>query len=357
MFCAGEHGNHFPPGLSGGSNADNFAKPLDATGFIESVGAIRWDGVNGPGVLITFDFDHPASKIARHPPRMCSSSGMGPTSLRSYSMPNTASRIAWSCARPELRAKPHATAPASSGAVPCPPGPTHPSASAPSWKFGPAPGRLARSCNSICPDARNRVGTVARERGRCTGSTLTMYRFDADHRSGAAARHGLVGHGRVVAGLGAAPRRAGGTGGTYLVEVDADDGAVINVHEAPDLDRILGWSPTGERVAWSTFGTRSARTLWSMRVDGSDALTARGRRLLGRYRLVPERSGAALYDRLPAAIRSHACTHGLDRWRRRGGSSGRSRPTASRTSPGWRGRACLASRGSGPEVPSRRPDG
>ena len=64
---------------------------------------------------------------------------------------------------------------------------------------------------------------------------------------------------------------AGGTGGTYLVEVDADDGAVINVHEAPDLDRILGWSPAGDRVAWSTFGTRSAGTLWSMRVDGSDA--------------------------------------------------------------------------------------
>lgn len=33
MFCAGEHGNHFPAGLSGGSNADNFAKPLFATGF------------------------------------------------------------------------------------------------------------------------------------------------------------------------------------------------------------------------------------------------------------------------------------------------------------------------------------
>jgi hypothetical protein len=68
MFCAGEHGNHFPAGLSGGSNADNFAKPLFATGFIESVDpAFAGDGVNGPGVLITFDFDHPASKLAPHP--------------------------------------------------------------------------------------------------------------------------------------------------------------------------------------------------------------------------------------------------------------------------------------------------
>ncbi|HKX74401.1 MAG TPA: hypothetical protein VJR05_03340 [Acidimicrobiia bacterium] len=25
-FCAGEHGNHSPPGLSGGSRADNLAK-------------------------------------------------------------------------------------------------------------------------------------------------------------------------------------------------------------------------------------------------------------------------------------------------------------------------------------------
>jgi len=67
MFCAGEHGNHFPAGLSGGSNADNFAKPLVATGFVESVTPYAGDGVNGPGVLITFDFDHPASKLAPHP--------------------------------------------------------------------------------------------------------------------------------------------------------------------------------------------------------------------------------------------------------------------------------------------------
>ena len=66
MFCAGEHGNHFPAGLSGGSNADNFAQPLFATGFVESVEPYAGDGVNGEGVLITFDFDHPASKLAPH---------------------------------------------------------------------------------------------------------------------------------------------------------------------------------------------------------------------------------------------------------------------------------------------------
>jgi hypothetical protein len=67
MFCAGEHGNPFPAGLSGGSNADNFAKPLIATGFVESVEPYAGDGVNGAGVLITFNFDHPASKLAPHP--------------------------------------------------------------------------------------------------------------------------------------------------------------------------------------------------------------------------------------------------------------------------------------------------
>ena len=70
MFCAGEHGNHFPAGLSGGSHptANNFAKPLFATGFIESVDDdFEGDGVNGSGTLITFDFDQPASKLAPHP--------------------------------------------------------------------------------------------------------------------------------------------------------------------------------------------------------------------------------------------------------------------------------------------------
>ena len=67
MFCAGDNGNPFPAGLSGGSNADNFARPLFATGFVESVEPYAGDGVNGPGVLIMFDFDHPASKLAPHP--------------------------------------------------------------------------------------------------------------------------------------------------------------------------------------------------------------------------------------------------------------------------------------------------
>lgn len=67
MFCAGEHGNHFPAGLSGGSKGNNFAKPLFATGFVESVEPYPGDGVNGSGVLIAFDFDHPASKLAPHP--------------------------------------------------------------------------------------------------------------------------------------------------------------------------------------------------------------------------------------------------------------------------------------------------
>lgn len=63
MFCAGEDGgNHFPPGIS---TPENFARPLVATGFIESV--TPFTGDQGPGVLVTFDFDHPASKLAPHP--------------------------------------------------------------------------------------------------------------------------------------------------------------------------------------------------------------------------------------------------------------------------------------------------
>jgi len=49
------------------SSCTLLAKPLFANGFIESVEPYAGDGVNGPGVLISFDFDHPASKLAPLP--------------------------------------------------------------------------------------------------------------------------------------------------------------------------------------------------------------------------------------------------------------------------------------------------
>ena len=56
QWCAGR-GELFPAGLSGGSNADNFARPLLASGFIESITP------HLDGVLITFNFDNPNSKL------------------------------------------------------------------------------------------------------------------------------------------------------------------------------------------------------------------------------------------------------------------------------------------------------
>lgn len=64
MFCSPSGGNPFPPGIS---KESNFARPLMATGFVESIEPYAGDGVNGPGVLVTFDFDHPASKLGPHP--------------------------------------------------------------------------------------------------------------------------------------------------------------------------------------------------------------------------------------------------------------------------------------------------
>lgn len=62
MFCSG-HGNPFPAGLSDPARG-NFAQPLVKTGFIESVAPYAGDGTNGPGLLVSFDFDNPASKVA-----------------------------------------------------------------------------------------------------------------------------------------------------------------------------------------------------------------------------------------------------------------------------------------------------
>ncbi len=63
QWCAGR-GDLFPPGISGGSNADNFARPLFANGFATVVAPFDPPGEQPVGVLIQFDFDHPASKIS-----------------------------------------------------------------------------------------------------------------------------------------------------------------------------------------------------------------------------------------------------------------------------------------------------
>jgi hypothetical protein len=59
QWCAGR-GELFPNGLSGGSNADNVAKPLFASGFATTV---PFTGSEGPGLLIQFDYDNPNAKV------------------------------------------------------------------------------------------------------------------------------------------------------------------------------------------------------------------------------------------------------------------------------------------------------
>jgi hypothetical protein len=46
-----------PPGITGGSKADNFAEPLEASGFIEGVVPFR------DGFLLQFNYDNPNSKV------------------------------------------------------------------------------------------------------------------------------------------------------------------------------------------------------------------------------------------------------------------------------------------------------
>ncbi len=59
MPCSGGKAIFGPPGITGGSNADNFANPLFASGFASFIPG------GGPGGddLISFDENHPASKI------------------------------------------------------------------------------------------------------------------------------------------------------------------------------------------------------------------------------------------------------------------------------------------------------
>lgn len=62
MWCATGHSQFDPPGISGGSSADNFAQPLFASGAASVVGLYN-DGTNGDHPLIAFNFDAPQVKI------------------------------------------------------------------------------------------------------------------------------------------------------------------------------------------------------------------------------------------------------------------------------------------------------
>ncbi|MGD8199139.1 hypothetical protein ACQE98_00575 [Ornithinimicrobium sp. W1679] len=57
QWCSGQ-GELSPPGISGGSKADNFAKPLEASGFIGEELAEHDDGLR-----IVFNYDRPNSKV------------------------------------------------------------------------------------------------------------------------------------------------------------------------------------------------------------------------------------------------------------------------------------------------------
>ena len=56
QWCSGQEPLG-PPGISGGSGADNFAKPLEASGFIEGVVPFR------DGFRVNFDYDNPNAKV------------------------------------------------------------------------------------------------------------------------------------------------------------------------------------------------------------------------------------------------------------------------------------------------------
>lgn len=62
QWCA-DRGPLLPPGITGGSRADNFAQPLNAMGFTVVIPGFDPGDGRDPGLLITFDFSHPASKI------------------------------------------------------------------------------------------------------------------------------------------------------------------------------------------------------------------------------------------------------------------------------------------------------
>ncbi|MGH8824234.1 MAG: hypothetical protein ACRDVN_07150 [Jiangellaceae bacterium] len=56
QWCSGQEPLG-PPGISGGSRADNFAKPLEASGLIEGVVPFQ------DGFLVKFNYDNPNAKV------------------------------------------------------------------------------------------------------------------------------------------------------------------------------------------------------------------------------------------------------------------------------------------------------
>lgn len=56
QWCSGQEPLE-PPGVSGGSSADNFAKPLIASGFIGGVVPFR------DGFVVSFNYDRPNVKV------------------------------------------------------------------------------------------------------------------------------------------------------------------------------------------------------------------------------------------------------------------------------------------------------
>lgn len=61
QWCSGQE-ELAPPGITGGSNANNFAKPLIASGFVTG-DLVPFTGSEGPGLLVEFDYDLPNVKV------------------------------------------------------------------------------------------------------------------------------------------------------------------------------------------------------------------------------------------------------------------------------------------------------
>jgi hypothetical protein len=56
QWCSGQEPLG-PPGISGGSRADNFAEPLEASGVIEGIVPFQ------DGFLVKFNYDNPNAKV------------------------------------------------------------------------------------------------------------------------------------------------------------------------------------------------------------------------------------------------------------------------------------------------------